>query len=122
MGGNDYTKKDRSTFRKRAPTLIKKAHELAEQCSAHVYVLIDHPRARVSYSSTNGGKTPFPEGALEAMYPGLQQLTQSEMKESHEETHREKVDGVSRYFEFRAQALSKTKDEKTEINTTGEGK
>lgn len=64
MGGNDYTKKDRSTFRKRAPTLIKKAHELAEQCSAHVYVLIDHPRARVAYSSTNGGITPFPEDAL----------------------------------------------------------
>ncbi|KAJ5474006.1 hypothetical protein N7475_003572 [Penicillium sp. IBT 31633x] len=146
MGGNDYTKKERSTFCKRAPTLIRKAHELAEQCNAHVYVLIDHPRARVAYSSTNGGKTPFPDGVLVSiwlepevqivadlpivhlkgrpsdhniLYPGLQQLTQSGMKDSCDETHRKKVDGVSRYIEFRAQALSKMEEEEPQINTAG---
>ena len=53
------------------------------------------------------------------LYPGLQQLTQSSIQEFSEGAHQEKVDGITRYFEFKAQVLSRMKDDEHENSTAG---
>ena len=60
MGGPDPGREGRMTFKKRACTVIKKAHELAALSGANVYFIIDHPRATVVYNSVEDERRHWP--------------------------------------------------------------
>ena len=60
MGGPDPGREGRMTFKKRARTILKKAHELAALSGANVYFIIDHPRATVVYNSVEDERRHWP--------------------------------------------------------------
>lgn len=53
-----------ASFNKRARTVLSKAHDLAALCGAKVYVLIDHPRGLVAYSSQDVSWPPFDDAMV----------------------------------------------------------
>jgi len=56
MGGPDPGRQERTSFTKRTTTLLRKSHELVTLCGAKVYLIIDHPRATLTYNSEEKGR------------------------------------------------------------------
>ncbi|KAL4888217.1 hypothetical protein BDV59DRAFT_206275 [Aspergillus ambiguus] len=105
MGGPDPGRKDRTTFRKRAQTLLSKSHELASVSGAKVYLVIDHPRAQIVYNSQDEQWPPRDE-ELERKYSNLQRLTHNTMQQHlNARADQRELLQLTQYFAYRAQLL-----------------
>ncbi|KAE8371295.1 hypothetical protein BDV26DRAFT_134973 [Aspergillus bertholletiae] len=71
MGGPDPNRRQRTSFKNRTSTLIKKALNVAGTLRADVYLVIRHPRATVAYNSTKGGNWPPADNELESFLSRL---------------------------------------------------
>jgi hypothetical protein len=72
MGRPDPNRRQRTSFKNRTSTLIKKAHDVAGTLQADVYLVIRHPRATFVYNSTKGGNWPPADNELVLMLVSLQ--------------------------------------------------
>ncbi|RAH80884.1 hypothetical protein BO86DRAFT_432664 [Aspergillus japonicus CBS 114.51] len=119
MGGPDPGRGDRAIFRKRAGTLVDKAHALASLYGAKVYLVIDHPRATVVYNSVADGQWPPPEKTMEPAYPHVQRLTYSDMEIAKGSAENDEVKQLLQYYDYRSQLLQSI-DEQDEGNDASE--